>query len=1070
MTDDSLHSEIASLRRRLEEAESTLAAIRSGSVDAFVVEDTGGHNVYTLEGSDKPYRILVEQMQQGAVMLTDDADIAYCNQQFCDLLKWSYTRLVGTPLLSLLHEDEPTELGAMLACGNLVDWNGEAILRHENGRLIPVQVNVSVITGLTGLRVGILFTDLTAHRAQSQLNAAISALRGNEERYRTLFNSIDEGFSLMEIIFDDSERPIDFRYIEVNTAFEKQTGLADVVDKRIKTLVPNIEQFWLDTYGQIVKTGHPIRFTQYSDALQRWFDVYAFQIGPQSARTVAALIKDVTKHREAAEELKRARSRLDSTLASADIATWEFDIVKNMIHADKNLQRMFNVSEEAAAGGRLEDYMAAIHPMDRARVEFEIQKAIESGNSVEMTYRLVNSDGGIRWVVARGRIERNQLGQAVRLPGVVVDVTAQYEAEAKYRRSEELRRLALESADLGSWSLNVADHALAADERFSLIYRGNTQPITIDQAYGFVPPEEHAMMHEALAASLDPVNPAPYSVEHRVVHEDGSVRWVYAKGRANFEEGTEGRRLVSLNGTVQDITDRVRSEEAARINEMLFRQLANSIPQLAWTSRPDGYVDWYNDRWFEYTGLTSEQMQGWGWQQIQHPDYLPAVLERWKHSLETGDPLDMLFPLRAANGSFRTFLTRAVPYRNEEGQIIRWVGTNTDISEQQKLQDDLRAAAKELSEADRRKDEFLATLAHELRNPLSPIKTAAQLMQMPGNNLNEFRDLSSIIERQVNQMVRLIDDLLDVSRISRGKITLQKQPCRIADIVKGAIEAAEPFIQQCGHTLSVDTSAENLVIDGDAARLIQVLVNLLNNACKYTLNQGHIYLSIKRNGKNVDIVVRDNGIGLLPDQLTRIFEMFAQVDAFGERGQSGLGIGLSLVKNLVEMHEGTVKAESPGPNQGCVFTVSLPLVDAKVAKKFVGAEPSSNQPPFKTYRILVVEDTRAIRYVLTRLLQTMGHEVSEAENGQQGYEKALEVKPEVVISDISMPGLTGYELAQKIRSHADMKDVVLVALTGYGQVADRNKAKESGFDYHLVKPVDAKTLSSFLSELSGRRK
>ena len=528
---------------------------------------------------------------------------------------------------------------------------------------------------------------------------------------------------------------------------------------------------------------------------------------------------------------------------------------------------------------------------------------------------------------------------------------------------------------------------------------------------------------------------------------------------------------VAIAVLVTDLTSqKIQSELTAAVNALResdakFRQLADSMSQLVWMAKADGEIDWYNQRWYDYTGTTPEEMIGWGWKSVHDAKQLPEVLRRWSESLTNATPFEMTFRLRGRDGLYKPFLTRAIPILDGDGNLVRWFGTNTDITQECQMQDQLRSSAARLSEYDRRKDDFLATLAHELRNPLSPIKTAAQMMRRQISSIDELRELGGVIDRQVIQMVRLIDDLLDVSRISRGKIKLRVEVCNLQDLLRSAIEAAEPFISQSGQTFTVEIADEPLFLKADCARIVQVVVNLLNNAAKYTPASGKIWLSARQQGDLALIQVRDNGIGLSKKDLQTVFEMFEQVESAKERGQSGLGIGLSLVKSLVELHEGSVYASSEGLDQGSTFSVQIPLTDERVALSKC-ADDDDADVAIRPFRVLVVEDTRAIRHMMVRLLRSMGHEVSEAENGQEGFQVATQQKPEVIFSDISMPIMNGHELASQVRANSELSKIYLVALTGYGQEADRLNALQSGFNTHIVKPVDMSVLTSLFKSLS----
>ena len=374
----------------------------------------------------------------------------------------------------------------------------------------------------------------------------------------------------------------------------------------------------------------------------------------------------------------------------------------------------------------------------------------------------------------------------------------------------------------------------------------------------------------------------------------------------------------------------------------------------------------------------------------------------------------------------------------------------------------LREHANQLVDASRHKDEFLATLAHELRNPLAPIRNAVQYLGLDGLTELDLRTAKDVIARQVSIMVRLIDDLLDVSRISSNKLDIQKQHIELATVVESAVESCRPLILQYGHELTISLPTEPIKLDADPVRMAQIFSNLLNNAAKYTQQGGHIWLTAKRQGSDAVVSVRDNGIGIPAQMLARVFEMFTQVDHSLERSQSGLGIGLTLVRRLVEMHDGSIEAHSEGLGEGSNFVVWLPLL----------VEPPKELPPVSVdlkikslsgCRILVVDDNKDSATTLGMLLRLKKNEIRTAHDGLEAVEAAESFRPEIVLLDIGLPKLNGYEVARRIREQPWGREMMLVALTGWGQDEDRRLSKEAGFNFHVVKPVEIAALEKLLA-------
>ena len=404
----------------------------------------------------------------------------------------------------------------------------------------------------------------------------------------------------------------------------------------------------------------------------------------------------------------------------------------------------------------------------------------------------------------------------------------------------------------------------------------------------------------------------------------GGTSWLAACPSGTLTVGYANTWAVCI-----DITARKQAEAALRESEQRFRTLADAIPQLAWIANADGWIVWYNRRWYEYTGTTPEQMEGWGWQSVHDRQTLPTVLERWKASIATGEPFDMTFPLRGVDGVFRPFLTRVMPLRDEQGRVVQWFGTNTDVSEQKATEEELAAAKASAEQAkaaaeqvNRAKDHFLAVLSHELRTPLTPVVMGVSMLQDRSDLAPPARETLEMIGRNVEMEARLIDDLLDVSRIARGKLELQKQRVELCSVIQRAVEVCKPDIEARRLHFGVDVGpAAPYWVEVDAARLQQVFWNLLKNAIKFTPHGGCVGIRCRPNEKYVIAEVNDSGIGIEPEALTRVFKAFEQAERSITRQFGGLGLGLAISKALVEMHGGKIEAYSEGRDKGTTFRV-----------------------------------------------------------------------------------------------------------------------------------------------------
>ena len=517
-------------------------------------------------------------------------------------------------------------------------------------------------------------------------------------------------------------------------------------------------------------------------------------------------------------------------------------------------------------------------------------------------------------------------------------------------------------------------------------------------------------------------------------------------------------KIIAASKVARDVTERKRAQRALRASEERFRFLADTIPSMVWTAAPDGTITYANRRWREYYGLTLEQNSEGCSELVLHPDDYERCVTEWSEALREGKQYEIEVRNRRHDGVYRWFITRAVPLRDGLGQIVSWFGVTTDIQDQKETQEHLQ-------EVDRRKDEFLATLAHELRNPLAPIRNSVQFLRMSAKDPSASEHAAAIIDRQVNHLVRLVDDLLEVSRITRGKIELRKEPVDLAAIIGSAVETSGPLIEAARHRLNISLPAQPVMLEADAVRVSQVISNLLNNAAKYTEAGGQIWLETRMESREVVISVRDTGIGIPAGMLPKVFEMFTQVDRSVTRSQGGLGIGLTLSRSLVEMHGGTIKACSEGTGLGSEFIVRLPLAQAEESLGEIKADAraADNGQKSPGRRILVVDDNIDSAESLGLWLKFMGHEVRLVHEGLATLEAAREYHPDVIVLDIGLPDIDGCQVAERLRQEPNLNGVLLIALTGYGQDEDRQRCYDAGFDEHLIKPVDPGSLEALLS-------
>jgi PAS domain S-box-containing protein len=547
-------------------------------------------------------------------------------------------------------------------------------------------------------------------------------------------------------------------------------------------------------------------------------------------------------------------------------------------------------------------------------------------------------------------------------------------------------------------------------------------------------------------------------------------------GREATERREAQRELQELNRTLEqrvkartkDLVERTRvlevAQEQLRAGAVQFQGLADAAPGFIWSTDPQGRFTFISRRFQVFTGQSLEQLRSTGWRQVLHPEDCEASTQQFLEAIRNHSPVSGRLRLRRADGVYRWIESSAVPLFDQQAEpsasFRGLIGVSMDSS-------DLVSAEQALREADQRKDEFLATLAHELRNPLAPIRNAVHVLRSRDGTDTDARKLQDIIDRQIGQMARMVDDLLDVSRISRGKLELRKERVTLQEIIQGAVETSRPLIDQNQHQLEVVLPEKSLILDADLTRLSQIFANLLNNAAKFTETPGRIRLTAEERGAEVIVTITDTGVGIAADQMANLFVLFAQGEGEPRRPGGGLGIGLSLVKQLVELHHGRVTAKSGGPGRGSEFTVHLPMaLDQSMPAPAGGIRPNKRDAAARL-RILVVDDSQDAALTLATLLELAGYELHVAHDGEQALEMAEASRPDVVLLDIGLPKMSGNEVCQRFRQQEWGRQMTVIALTGWGQEQDRRRTTESGFDLHLVKPADPVALLKLLEGISA---
>lgn len=539
-----------------------------------------------------------------------------------------------------------------------------------------------------------------------------------------------------------------------------------------------------------------------------------------------------------------------------------------------------------------------------------------------------------------------------------------------------------------------------------------------------------------------------------LIGRDGTERPIEDSAAPILDEG----KLIGVVLVFRDATSERQSQRLLEDSERRFRAAVDAVQGIVWTNSAQGDMCGEQPGWAALTGQQYDEYQGLGWAQAVHPDDAQGSTEAWLSAVRERRAFVYEHRVRRADGQWRHFAVRAIPLLDAHGNTREWVGVHIDVTEQ-------RATESALRDVDARKDVFLATLSHELRNPLAPIRNAALILGKSGLDAEILERSRAIIVRQVRHMASLLDDLLDVSRITRGVFTLKKEVVQLQALLMEAAQSVRPLADAKRHTLDTHWPEEAIRINADPVRIVQIVTNLLTNAAKYTDSEGQITVGARTEGGAVIIFVRDTGIGLAPGMLTEVFDMFSQVEPNQERSEGGLGIGLALAKGLVELHGGRIEARSAGLGSGSEFRVYLPGLQADAgavleAPAYPGQTALSRE---QRRRVLIADDNRDGAETLAMLLSSAGHTVYVTHTGTDAFELAAQKRPDVAVLDIGMPGLNGYEVARRIRGEDWGKQIVLIAVTGWGQVGDKNNAYDAGFNHHLTKPFDADVLADIVA-------
>ncbi|MFB2938078.1 PAS domain S-box protein [Aerosakkonemataceae cyanobacterium BLCC-F154] len=895
-----------------------------------------------------------------------------------------------------------------------------------------------------------------------------------EERYRALFESMNEGFCVVEMLFDEQEKPVDYRFLEMNRLFESQTGLKEAQGKTARQLLPDLEEHWFEIYGKVALTGEPVRFENGSEVMKRWFEVSAFHIGEPESRKVAILFKDISDRKQVELERQRSEAILQAFITASPITLALFDRELRFLYANEALAKINQLPLSEHLGRTLWEVVPQM-ASQFAPMLLQIMETHEPVLNVKFTGEV--RPGLFRSTIANHYPVCLPNGEVIGVGVAVMDVTDLTLAQQELTESEQRFRTLADNISQFAWMADENGWIFWYNHRW-FDYTGTT----LEEMKGWGWQKVHHPDHvERVVTKFRYCMETgkPWEDTFPLRGKDGQYRWFLS--RAVPVRDAQGK-VLRWFGTNTDITDRQQAEEALRQSEERYRCLAELIPQLVWTANAEGVLLDVNQRWTEFTGVSLEQVHLQGWERVVHPEDLPILIQNWTEAVKLKTPYQAEGRMQQANGEYRWHLHQAIPQKNEQGEITKWFGTATDIEAQKQLEierDRLlqrEQVAREAAErANRIKDEFLAVLSHELRSPLNPILGWAKLLQI--RKFDEVRTAQALatIERNARLQTQLIDDLLDIAKILRGKLSLNVTSVNLSFVIEGAIETIRTAA--IAKSIFLHPVLPNIgQVSGDPVRLQQVIWNLLSNAIKFTPDGGRVDIQMERvssmgNGGNhlttsssqslnfAQITVRDTGKGINRDFLPHIFELFRQEDASTTRKYGGLGLGLAIVRQLVEAHGGTITADSPGEGLGATFTIWLPLLN--VEPEIKQSEDLLNQEADLTgFRVLTVDDDPDARQLLSVILSQYGAEVLSVTSASEVLVNLESFQPDVLVSDIGMPEVDGYCLIQQIRALPPEKggEVPAIALTAYAREDDRLRVLASGYQKHVTKPLEPELL------------
>ena len=831
-----------------------------------------------------------------------------------------------------------------------------------------------------------------------------------------------------------------------------KTVLEVVGEKAYRDILPHLERAF---DGELV--NFDIRL-EYQSA--GWRNLHVTYIPDRAlggeVRGVFVSILDLTKQKETEQRLRESEERLSLALRSGKIGIWEIDIRSSevLLSEQAAINLGFPVSKRT---GSLDEFRSHVHPDDREQNSALIKIALSTREPFQNELRILHVNGEIRWILSTGLIHFGADDQPERVIGTNIDITEKKKTENLLLDSERQLREFMDAVPVQLWSATPEGNVDFLN-RFWFEYTGLNPETTLAQGEWrntFHPDERDTV----LANWINCVRSGqPVAQELRMRRSDGKFEWHVVHGSPVRDR--DGK-IIRWAGATYNVNSLKKTERALKKSDAHFRLLADAMPQIVWTANPEGDMDYFNQRFYDYGGMTFEEAKGWGWLQIFHPDDHAQTRRVWNTCLSTGEPYHMEYRIRrSSDGIYRWHLGRAVPVRDESGQIIKWFGTNTDIHDYKILTEELSRARQRAEIASDLKSSFLANMSHEIRTPMTAVLGFTEVLKDSQLSEDDRKDAISRIENSGRALLRLIDDVLDISKIEAGKLTIQKTRFSPTEIATEVISVLQLSSVHRGIDLKLEVDPTTpATACSDPSRIRQILMNLVGNAVKFT-PKGKVALRLAADGhRDLLFEVSDTGIGISEEDHSKLFQPFMQADASITRKFGGTGLGLVLSRKLAEQLGGTLELKSSRPGKGSVFVarISAAPFEFNQTKSHKGSQinrpaiQSPRQATLDGFRILLAEDVPDNQVLMSRYLKSAGAIVEIANNGAEAIDLARDHEFDLVLMDLQMPKVDGIQATRELRASGFEKPIL--ALTAHAMREETERSLEAGCNAHLTKPI-----------------